>query len=486
MLIILTLSSTTLIFASYYALSLKFAILVLVLAALILSLKLKSPFVSLFLIAIYTFQLINPSKFYFVGVLKAYEIKDIFFANGRILRYGIYLSDIFLVLATFFMISELLKKRSKKFLSAFLIKKPILKFVLFALGFLVFGAGISFLRSPFIIPSIVWTVQYGKVFLVAFLLFRLYLEHRDKFNLFYVVLCFSIFLQFFISVIQFLKQSPLGIPIEAIDRLQLPQASDVSTFYRASGTFGVSIQLALIMLIYVIILLPQAIEKKRILFFVSIFAAFAALVMTQGRIDWLAFALLIVLAVRIYFEKIKTLLLNKVYRRLFYYLILITSTLSFIFIPRFFLSFNTPYQGGGLPLRIDMIKEGTAAFFRNALLGYGAGTNEAVLYSLFPDGVMNTFPLPVLEGHIQFLLEFGVAGAFLFGIPFYIVARRAINFVTFNGKRLQKYKDFIFTFLVGVVLTNLHYLFQSHDGVVEFQFVGLILGIGMIAIYNES
>lgn len=481
--VILTLSSISLILALGLAPSLMLSTVLLLMAGILLSVKLNSVFAGFFLVLIYSFGLVNPSKFYLIEVLKGYEIQDAYFVGGRLLRYGIYSSNIFLGLSLLFMTLESFRKKDGVFLAT--LRSKMFGFVLPAVGFLLFGVGISIIKSPFATLSTVWTVQYFQIFLVAAVFVFFYLKHKNKFNLFLTVICFNIFLQFVISTIQFFRQSSLGIPIEAVEKLQLPQALDLPSFYRATGTYGVSIQLALITLIYLVIIIPQTMVKKKLLYLISAIAACVILILSQSRTGWVGATFTIILALKFYSKKVKLLVLNS-YRKIFVYLMVAVSVLSFVFIPRILSSLNTGYEGGGLPLRQKMIKEGIEAFSLSPILGYGAGTNESVLYSLFPDGVINTFPLPVLEGHLQLLLEFGILGTFFLFLPFYLTTRKIVNAMIKDKGFFIENKSFIISFLTGMVLINLHYLFQSHDGVIEFGLLGLVLGVGMIAGYSKS
>jgi O-antigen ligase len=433
--------------------------------------------------AIFSFQFVNPSKFYLVEVLKGYEIRDVYFMGGRLLRYGIHLSNIFLVLTFIFGVLEGVKRKSREF--SFFSKDKVLGFVLPAISFLLFGLGVSILRSPFAFLSSVWTIQYAQLFLVAAASIYFYLYHSPKFNLLFSVVCLSIFLQFFLSAVQFVKQAPVGIPIEATETIHLPQALDMPSFYRAVGTFGVSIELVLVTMINFAIILPWALENKKPIYLGALVASLIVLILAQGRTGYIGLLIILLVALKAYARRIKEILFGPL-RKMFVLLLIGLSLLSFVFVPRILLSLNSGYEGGGLPLRQKMIEEGIEALFLSPLLGYGAGMNEFTLHSLFPDGVMNVFPLPVLEGHLQFLLEFGILGAFIAAVPFYLTTRKIVNAWSKDKRYYKRHKSFVISFLLGIFLVNLHYFFQSHDGVIEFQYLGLLLGIGMIAAYSKS
>jgi len=482
--VILSLSLVSLVFFLGISSTLKIAIPLLFFISVYISKILKNSFIGFFLVSLYTFQFFTPNKYYQVEVLRSYEIRDILtFQFGRIIGYGINLSNVFLTLSTVFMISEVIRKKRKNIIT--FLKSPVLKDILLGLAFIISGVNSAFLYSPYHLLSIVWTFQYAQVFIVAFLTFYYFKNHKGKFKLFYTLICFNIFLQFIISSIQFLKQSSVGLPIEATVQKQFFYGLDeISNIYRVAGTFFYHNELALITMIYMTLLFPRAIAEKKVLYFVSLIAAFATLIMTQSRANWIGFSLLIISIFKFFYNDIKNILRNYSFRRLIIYLGILLSIFSFLVIPRILLSFNAPLEGAGIPLRKRMIEEGFEAFIVNPLFGYGAGTNEYVLHSFFPEGVIADFPLPVLQAHLQFVLEFGIIGALLFVLPFYQLIRKVLIFTITRNGFISKYKIPLFTFILGLLTINIHYVFQNHYGIIEFPYIGLILGFGMIAAYS--
>ena len=144
------------------------------------------------------------------------------------------------------------------------------------------------------------------------------------------------------------------------------------------------------------------------------------------------------------------------------------------------MSFNLFYEGAGVPIRVKMLQEAGQAFVLSPWIGYGVGTNEYVLFSLFPDGVMSVFPSAVHMGFVQILLEVGVLGLLLFLTPFIFILRSLLLTkiaLLVNSSRI----DLRFSFVAGVLVILLYYLFQPHVGIVEFPYLGVILGLGIIA-----
>ena len=132
---IVVLGITTLILATV-ATTLKVATPLLFLVALYLSKRYKSLFVGFFLIAIYSLQFFSPHKYYSIVALEGYEIENILFKEGRIITYGVNLSNIFVAFSLACMTSELVKRKSRDF--AKYLRGSLLKHVLFALLYLFF------------------------------------------------------------------------------------------------------------------------------------------------------------------------------------------------------------------------------------------------------------------------------------------------------------------------------------------------------------
>lgn len=467
--------------------NLKYALPLLFLTGLITSLKLKSFFVGFFLVSLFSFQLINPYKYYEVEAINGSEIANLDFKGGRVLRYGIDSANVILVATVFFFASEILARRKRNFKKA--IGSPLNKFYFLALSFVIWGIGVGINYSPFPIPSVVWVLDYSQLFIVAFLIYYFYSSHRNEFDLIFLIISLSLLLQFLLSVLQVAYGSSVGIPIEATNPLQYSSGIEENTaLFRASGTFLIPIELAIITLLNSAIIFPVGIKKRNVFYLISLLAGFATVILTQSRINWLGYVILISTVIIFYFKKMNV-LADRFWRRLALYTGCVFALLSFVTFPRFFLAINTLYEGGGIELRKEIVTEGFDAFIKNPLVGYGAGTNEHVLKSFFPDGVMTTFPLPVLEGHLQLLLELGIIGVLFLVLPFYIVLRRL--FLVYLNKTGQKNFgiekiNHTFTFLTGVVLINIHYLFQSHNAEFDFTYLGLILGFGMIAAYSKN
>ena len=102
--IIVLFSSATIVLVTV-ATSLKVAAPFLFLLALFLSSRFKSLFLGFFLMAIYSLQFYSPHKYYSVTAIEGYEIENTLFNEGRVISYGVNLSNIFLIFSSRFIIS---------------------------------------------------------------------------------------------------------------------------------------------------------------------------------------------------------------------------------------------------------------------------------------------------------------------------------------------------------------------------------------------
>lgn len=455
----------------------------------ILSLRLKSFFVGFFLICVYSFQILRPNKFYAQQVLSAFDLgNNPKYPVGKIINYGINANTIMIFLSLLFMAKDYIQKyysnRLVSFRKSLLKNKYSLMTAIFTLTFLFYGYAIAYNYSPFPELSAVSSTYYSLTFIVALLLYHYFKEYRNKFRIIYVVLSFTIFMQFFISTTQLIKNSNIGLPIEAGRVVNAPGEVEESRLFgpRVSGTFYLHNQLALAALTSLILLLPKLKKTKSKNFLITILAAVVTIVLTQSRSNWIALIFSAILFTRFYYPELKKNLTNLLSYKSIVYLTLVFTSLTFIIIPRLILSLDTFHAGGGFDFRKSFLKEAVEVFLTNPWLGFGAQTNEYILFSFFPRGITYTFPFPVHQGHLQFLLEFGIIGLILFSFPFYLVFRTIVVKSISNFNYLKINKDYISRFVLGVFAYNMYYLFLSHGVITEFQYLGLILGFGLIAI----
>lgn len=472
--------------ATFFGSSLRIALPFLVIIAISISYYFKSPFLGFFLVSIFCFQMFTPNKYYEQEILKTYEVKNILsFDSGRSVGFGLNLTTLFLIATFGSMISEVFNKNLNKI--KFLKNLRSLKVIIFLfIGFVICGLGTSLIYSPFPALSAIWTVQYSFLYIVGIFVLYAFNHHRENFDLIYIALCMTLFMQFFISIMQFAYQSNAGFPIETVVDKQFYYGLDeINSIYRVAGTFLYPNELALILNIIVVLLIPVFEKTKKIIYLLGIFSAFIMLILTQSRTNWISFVFIIFFSLKYIFKNLQSLLKNTNIKKLIGYSLFATLLLSFLVLPRLILSLNFSNEGGGWTLRTKMIEEGFEVFITNPFFGFGAGTNEAVLSSYFPDGIISMFPLPILLAPLQLLLEFGVVGALFLLIPFYIVVRKV--FIKLSGKELVQVelRNYAFSFLMGITVVTFHYLLQNHYGVVEFPYLGIILGSGLIA-YQEK
>jgi len=432
------------------------------------------------LVSVFTFPFFNPNKYYTVLVIRGLNLL-IEFKGDYLLGYGLNLANIFLVLSLIALIREVLlrKQRANLFLNR-LVKLIIVS----AVAFFVIALGASLRYSPFPEASIIWLLQYMQVFVLAFMVFYLYVNHGKKFSVLFTTIFASISLQSVISLWQYLRQSSIGLPIEytKVSSFFATGLDEIGTLLRVSGTFHYPNQLALIMLAMITLLAPYALRKKNQLYLFGCLLGLIVIVLTQSRSIWIATAIVVVAFIRVYQDDIGQVVKIIGARRI---LLLGMGTfvgLAYIVIPRILLSFNAFYEGAGIPIRVKMIREAVGALQLSPFIGYGVGTNEYVLHSMFPNGVMAVFPSAVHMAYVQLALEVGVLGLGLFLIPFIYILRLLFTKTALRRKQRTR-KDYLFSFIAGSFSFFVYYLFQPHVGIVEFPYIGLILGLGLIGVY---
>ncbi len=348
-----------------------------------------------------------------------------------------------------------------------------------------FGIYTSLVNSPFPELSVVWLLQYMQCFFLAFTVYFIFQTEKKRFKFFYIAVLASLLFQAFVGFLQFFKQASLGLAVEYVKSSNMFSTGldEIDTLYRISGTLVQPNQLALIVGSLIILLAPYMLSENRKVFWLATLSALSLIVLTQSRAIWLATLLVGILFFQYfkdgYLKAVKSIDSKKVY----YYGLFLTLLLLPIIIPRVLLSTNSAYEGAGLPIRLKMLTEGWEAFGYSPLVGYGVGTNEWVLYSLFPDGVMSVFPAPVHLGFLQMLLEVGTIGLVLFLLPFVIIAKSIKNSVS---KRNKKTKLYSFVFRAALILFGVYYVIHPYAGIIEFPYLGLHLGFGFVSVYLEK
>lgn len=407
------------------------------------------------------------------------------FKGDYLLGYGVNVANIFVFLSTIAVVREILLKRKRGEVFTLSRFKVV---ILCAIAFFLIAAGASIRYSPFLIASIVWLLQYMQLFIIAFLVLYLFSNHRKQFAFLYTTIFVSLLLQVFISFWQFLKQSSVGLPIE-FSRTKSFFAlglDEVNTMFRVPGTFHYSNQLALIVLTLIIILSPFALRKKNVLYLAACIAGVVVIIMTQSRSIWIGTTIVGIVLLKTFEKEVNKIVEILGRTKFISYTALVTAGLSFVIIPRVILSFNAFYEGAGIPIRIKMIKEALTALQTNPWIGYGVGTNEYVLFSLFPSGVMAVFPAAVHAAFVQLALEVGILGLVLFLFPSTYIARVHFGKIGRTEMKTKTSRDYWFSFAIGSFIFFVYYLFQPHVGIVEFPYLGLLLGMGLISLYREK
>jgi O-antigen ligase len=284
-----------------------------------------------------------------------------------------------------------------------------------------------------------------------------------------------------------MKQSWIGLPVESYKAgVAYYGASDaVNGFFRVVGTYGHPNQFALILCLMLSLIIPNMFMAKWSKYVVGLIVSIPIIILSQSRSGWISLFSVVILTLFMYKAKILK-IINKI-GAIRFYLVMILTILgtSVVLFPRLIASYNAFSQSAGATLRIEMQKEALSAIKINPLAGYGIGTNEPILLSLFPNGYVYTFPAPIHMFYLQMALESGLVGLFAFLFPFLYILRCIINMYTQHSQKITlATKNNVFVFLAGFCAFGTYYLFQPHQGYIEFPLIGIILGFGTLFIYN--
>ena len=152
-----------------------------------------------------------------------------------------------------------------------------------------------------------------------------------------------------------------------------------------------------------------------------------AIILTQSRTIWFALGISGILLFFRHRKQISHSILFLGFKKILLFSAIIIVGLSYVLVPRILLISNIYAEGGQFPTRIEMINEGIEAFLQSPWIGYGIGTNEYILHSLFPDGVMSYFPAAVHMGFLQLMLEIGIFGFSAFIYPIWYIGQSLLS-----------------------------------------------------------
>jgi hypothetical protein len=437
---------------------------------------LKDIFLGFFLMTIFSFQFFVPNKYYDVIVIPATAIDLLGFKDGYLIGYGLHIGNIMLGISFIIFLRKIFTV-NKFLLRRFIyISWPIL---LGLLGFYCISVYSSNRFSPFSSLSIVWILQYSQLFYCALLLIYVQLFNKENFKYIFLTCGVSLIFQFGIALLQFIKQSTVGLPIEASYGSFFGFGLDENNaLFRVQGTFMFHNQLGLINLLLSIIIIPAIFRNRKRLYIIPLFFSLLTTILTQSRSVMVGTVFLVYFMTKVYTLELKQIIHWIGVRRLFIYGTLLCLSLSYVLIPRLLLTANTLYTGAGTPVRLELLSEGFDAFMQNIWLGYGVGTNEYTLYSLFPNGIIRTFPAAIHFALLQLGLEIGMIGVLFFLFPFLWIFRKSLIYFA------KASRDYKFVFWMGSIAIIVYYSILPHVGMFEFPYVGLVLGFGYISIYE--
>jgi O-antigen ligase len=453
-----------------------------VLIGIFIWLKISDLATAFLLVTIFSLQFYAPNKYYIVEVFRQSALIPGW--GNYLLSYGVNLANIYLMITAGIIIRNFLLKKWSFPKTAF---KSIIPVIASAVIFFLVSLYSSAHYSPYANLSVTWLIQYTQMFILAICIFAVFLNKPEKLKLIMPTILSGIFLQSVVSILQFVKQSSIGIPVESfkINSIYYGAPDAVHNLFRVAGTFGQPNQMSLILVAMIAIILPTAVRRRDPLYVLGVIIAVAVIILTQSRSGWIALISVLICTHIFYKNEIRKLVFFLGARRVYFFISIALLTTSVALVTRITASLNAFYEGAGAPLRVEMVKEAAQAISQRPLAGYGAGTNEPVLLNFFPRGYIYSFPAPVHIAYVQLILESGVVGFLAFLFPMFFITRCIINQYLLAAKGLlKKIKDFIFITVAGFLTFGLFYLFQPHQGYLEFPYLGIILGYGIICIQD--
>lgn len=441
-----------------------------------MNIRLKNIFISCLLVTLYSLLFFQPNKYYPVEILKGYEIIEPSFKEGFSAAFGLNISNIFVFLSFLLFIRDLIRNQRKTYKS---IMKHFWLIFLSASGFFLVGQMSSSRFSPFFGLSIVWLMQYLQLFLVAFLLNYFFIIYIQKKSYIYSLLCVMILFESFLGGWQYIKQSYAGLSIETATGNTFDRGPEENNAtFRVSGTFLYHNELGFITGLLVSLILPLIITGKSPIYKFSAIAGLIVILFTQSRSIWLSMSIILIAFIRQHQYEIFRKLNRQTIRRALIFILCSAPLVSFALVPRVLLSFNAATVGGSITLREKFFSEAAEIFIQNPWFGYGIGTNEYMLHSFFPQGVTAIFPAAVHNAFIQITLEVGLIGLLFLILPFILLFRNTVN-----GSKIvsSNKKDIRSAYLFGCLNVLCYYAFQPHVGIIEFPFLGILLGVGLVA-----
>ena len=439
--------------------------------------RLKNILLSSVIVLLFSLMFFQPNKYYAVEVIPAYELLSLLFQEGYFIAYGLNITNIFTGISILLLIRELFTAHNK----GLLMLKHTKLLLISALVFFVCGFFASASFSPFPQLSFTWLLQYLQLFVIAILIFAVIKDNANNRKIIYMVIVMMVLFESVLGFRQYITQSLVGLPIESQGSGGFAYNSEENNaIIRIPGTFLYHNQFAFVMLLLTAIVFPVALKTNTRIYLLALFCAVVIIIMIQSRAIWFALLISALVYIRLYPKIVTSFLSSLPLRKLVFYALILFPIVSVSLIPRLLLSFNIGNSGGAISVRREFFQEATEAFIQNPL-GYGVGTNEFVLHSLFPAGVTSVFPSAVHMGFLQLLLEVGAIGLFFLSLPFLWILRKVIVLSIMSKKMLSIPA---MTFVTGLIIIIVYYLFHPHVGLIEFPFIGIILGFGLTSIYE--
>lgn len=309
-----------------------------------------------------------------------------------------------------------------------------------------------------------------------------------------VVLCLifasMIIFETFITVVQTMKRSTLGLSIEktvTIPSFGMGADEDASQFrpiglsYHANSlaSWQVTILPAFILLwLYVRSVIPTT--KANSLLVITLASSIITILLTLSRSAYLGLVVVGIMLLGAYLKRLTGILRNilgrfnkiGIFTRLPFFLLV--GYLILIVGERALLSANTFSDAGGFSTRKEQTGEALQIIGAYPVFGVGIGMFIPASYSLFPNGVMRWFPEEIHNGFLLYLAERGIVATIIYIVGVIILLKRAND--TLRGiKRLIVWIAFIMSYTMmafqpfinaastGILMSALLIILNSHE-----------------------
>jgi hypothetical protein len=455
----------------FLPLTFKYVVAAFLLLVFIIRYRIGSLTVAATIVALLVLPFYNPSRLTTITTISYHDFMEGIKIDYQ-QAYGIHLSTLFLPFALGLHVIDIIGKRKCVHRSIHLI---------FFMSLTSVAAHVisSYLHSPFPALSMSWAVHYWFLYATAFVVYFIIksVSHATVYlrSVFFVILV----MQIAIAMMQFLYQGPIGFPFENSMGFMFYQGIDENNaFYRVDGTFSYSNELAIIMVMLLTVLL-ESISLRSLVWQLPLWLATSVtLVLSQSRAAFVAFLVVSLFIIYSNWKIIRAYFNRYLSRRSVLFMLMLLLLTAPFFVPRLLLS---PYfftTDSSLTMRVNMISEAGQLLASQPPFGTGPGTNEYLLIHGIHKSVIREFVATVHNGFVSLLLEVGIIGFIIFVLPILLMLLKTLSLLIMKRGKVSDYSH-LGVFALGIVVWVMYYLVHPHVGIVEYPFIGIVVGYGL-------